>query len=212
MSSHEEPVPPPARPPAGTETQAPAASGHGDDSASAPPPSRPLRIGLLAAVALTGLVVDVVTKVLVVAELDPSEPLQVPGGFLQLRLLRNAGAAFSLATGMTWLLSVVAVIVVVAIVRMARRLRSAGWAVGLGLVLAGALGNLTDRVFRAPGPFRGHVVDFLALVHDGRSIWPVFNVADSCIVCGGILLVLLAFLGREPDGTRAAARRRGAAK
>ncbi len=208
MSSHEDPVPPPARPPAGTETRAPAAAGHGDSTGSAPAPRRPLRIGLLAAVALTGLVVDVVSKVLVVAELDPSQPVQVPGGFLQLRLLRNAGAAFSLATGMTWLLSVVAVVVVVAIVRMARRLRSAGWAVGLGLVLAGALGNLVDRVFRAPGPLRGHVVDFLALVHDGRSIWPVFNVADSCIVCGGILLVLLAFLGREPDGTRTASRRR----
>ncbi|MEO6880416.1 MAG: signal peptidase II, partial [Mycobacteriaceae bacterium] len=102
--------------------------------------------------------------------------------------------------------------VVVVIVRMARRLRSAGWAVGLGLVLAGALGNLTDRVFRDPGPLRGHVVDFLALVHDGRSIWPVFNVADSCIVCGGILLVLLAFLGREPDGTRTTSRRRSTKK
>lgn len=211
MSSHEEPVPPPARPPADTETQ-PAAAAGVESTSTAPAPRRPLRIGLLVAVALTGLALDILTKVLVVANLDPQVPVQVPGGFLQLRLLRNAGAAFSLATGMTWLLSVVAVIVVAAIIRMARRLRSAGWAIGLGLVLAGALGNLVDRVFRAPGPLRGHVVDFLALVHDGRSIWPVFNVADSCIVCGGILLVLLAFLGREPNGTRTASRRREAEK
>ncbi len=177
------------------------------DAADAPSPpeapSGPRRIGLLVAVAVLGLALDLGTKVAVVANLVPGDPVDVSGGFLQLRLLRNPGAAFSLATGMTWLLSVVALGVVVVIARMARRLRSAGWAVGLGLVLAGALGNLVDRVFRAPGVLQGHVVDFLALVHDGRSVWPVFNVADSCIVTGGVVLVLLALTGREPDGRRA---------
>ena len=171
------------------------------------PPAGRKRIRLLVVVALTVLVLDVVTKVLAVARIDPQQPVVVPGGFLELRLLRNPGAAFSLATGMTWLLTIVAVVVVVIIVRMARRLRSSGWAWGLGLVLGGAIGNLLDRLFRAPGPLQGHVVDFLALVHDGRSIWPVFNVADSCIITGGALLVLMSILGREPEGTRTVSRR-----
>ena len=114
------------------------------------------------------------------------------------------GAAFSLATGYTWLLTLIAIAVVVVIVRVARRLRSTGWAVALGLVLGGALGNLTDRIFRAPGPLRGHVVDIVSLFAPDGSVWPVFNVADSAIVCGGVLLVLLALLGRELDGTRTA--------
>jgi signal peptidase II len=74
--------------------------------------------------------------------------------------------------------------------------------VALGLVLGGALGNLTDRVFRAPGPLRGHVVDVVSLFAPDGSVWPVFNLADSCIVTGGVLLVLLALTGRELDGTR----------
>lgn len=179
-----------------------------DNAAPDPaPPAGPKRIRLLIAVALTVLGGDVATKVLAVARIDPQQPVVVPGGFLELRLLRNPGAAFSLATGMTWLLTIVAVVVVVVIVRMARRLRSSGWAWGLGLVLGGAIGNLADRLFRAPGPLQGRVVDFVALVHDGRSIWPVFNVADSCIITGGALLVLMAFLGREPDGSRTVSRR-----
>ena len=178
-----------------------------DDPTPAPaPPSGRKRIRLLVGVAVTVLALDLLTKVAVVARIDPLRPVVVPGGLLELRLLRNPGAAFSLATGMTWLLTLVAVVVVVIIVRMARRLRSAGWAWGLGLVLGGAVGNLVDRLFRAPGPLQGHVVDFVALVHDGRSIWPVFNVADSCIITGGALLVLMALLGREPDGTRTASR------
>ena len=87
-------------------------------------------------------------------------------------------------------------VVILVILRIARRLRSGPWAVGLGMVLGGAVGNLVDRVFREPGPFRGHVVDFLELPH-----WPVFNLADSAIVCGGILIVILSFRGLDPDGT-----------
>jgi signal peptidase II len=119
-----------------------------------------------------------------------------------LQLVRNPGAAFSLATGYTWLLTIVAIAVVVVIVRVARRLRSTGWAVALGLVLGGALGNLTDRLFRSPGPLQGHVVDVVSLFATDGRVWPVFNLADSCIVSGGVLLVLLALTGRELDGTR----------
>ena len=78
---------------------------------------------------------------------------------------------------------------------------SAGWAIGLGLVLAGALGNLTDRVFRAPAPLRGHVIDFISAFKPNGAAWPVFNVADSAICVGGVLIVLMALLGREYDGS-----------
>ncbi|MGZ6833932.1 MAG: signal peptidase II [Mycobacteriaceae bacterium] len=171
-----------------------------------PVTSRPRRIGWLVVIAVLVVVADLLSKLAVVANVDPEHPVRVLGGAIYLVLVRNAGAAFSLATGMTWLLTIVAVAVVIAIARMARRLRSAGWAWGLGLVLGGALGNLIDRLFRAPGVLQGHVVDFVSVASPRGEYWPVFNLADSCIVSGGILLVLLAFLGHEPDGTRAARR------
>jgi signal peptidase II len=87
--------------------------------------------------------------------------------------------------------------VIVYILRAARNLRSVGWAITLGLLLGGATGNLVDRIFRAPGSFQGHVVDWIQLPH-----WPVFNLADSSIVCAGFLVVLLALRGVRLDGTR----------
>jgi signal peptidase II len=106
---------------------------------------------------------------------------------------RNPGAAFSLAGGATVLFTIVAAGVVVVIVRTARRLGRTAWAVTLGLLLGGALGNLADRVLRDPGPLRGHVVDFVDLQWHGRSVWPVFNVADMAIVTGGLLALLLSW-------------------
>jgi signal peptidase II len=141
------------------------------------------------------LVLDQATKTAVVAHLAEGERRRLVGSILQLQLTRNAGAAFSTATGMTWVLTVVAVAVVVVVVRVASRLQSQIWAVTLGLLLGGALGNLSDRLFRAPGVARGHVVDFLELPH-----WPIFNVADSAIVTAGVLVVLLTLLGVGLDG------------
>ncbi|GAA5058948.1 signal peptidase II [Nocardia callitridis] len=140
---------------------------------------------------------DLLTKALVVAHLRPGHPVYLIGDVVRLSLIRNAGAAFSMATGMTWLLTLVALAVVIGVIRIGRTLRSLWWAIGLGLVLGGALGNLTDRLFRAPGPLQGHVVDFVAV-----GWWPVFNVADSAIVCGAIALVALTVFGFEPNGTR----------
>jgi signal peptidase II len=160
------------------------------------------RIGLLAATAASTLLLDVLSKIVVVAVLEGHPSVELLGGGLYLVVYRNAGAAFSMATGLTWLLSLIALGVVVAIIRLAPRLRSAGWGFGLGLVLGGALGNLVDRLLRAPGPLRGHVVDFLSLLAPDGSVWPVFNLADSAIVCGGAVLVLLAATGREFDGSR----------
>ncbi|SHK85226.1 signal peptidase II [Pseudonocardia thermophila] len=162
----------------------------------------PTRVVLLSVIAAVVLALDVVTKVIAVAQLEHRPPVELLGGLVYLQLIRNPGAAFSLATGYTWVLTVVAIIVVVVIVRVARRLRSVGWAVALGLVLGGALGNLGDRLFRSPGPLQGHVVDMVSVFAPDGRVWPVFNAADSAIVCGGILLVLLALTGRELDGRR----------
>jgi signal peptidase II len=142
-------------------------------------------------------VADLISKTLVVATLSHQPPVRLLGGLLTLRVLRNSGAAFSIGTSMTVVFSLIAVGVIVAILRTARRLRSIPWAITLGLLLGGAAGNLGDRIFRSPGPFRGYVVDWIQLPH-----WPVFNVADSCIVCGGVLAVLLAARGIPLDGVR----------
>jgi signal peptidase II len=155
------------------------------------------RLPLLLAVAGLVLAGDLVTKWLAVRELGDREPVDLFGGLLTLRLVRNAGAAFGVAQGLTIAFTVVAAAVVVVILRLSRRLASLPWAVALGLVLGGAVGNLVDRVFRAPGPGRGHVVDFLELPH-----WPVFNLADSAIVSAGVLMVLLSLRGTSYDGSR----------
>lgn len=155
--------------------------------------------GLLAAVAVAVLGLDLLTKYLVVEHLEHREPIRLLGGVLLLAVSRNTGAAFSFAQGATVLFTAVAVAVIVVIVRTARRLGSPAWAASLGLLLGGATGNLADRLFRSPGPGRGAVVDFI----DFR-VWPVFNVADSAIVVGGLLAVLLSMRGIELDGTRKA--------
>ena len=158
---------------------------------------RPRRIRLLLIIAASVLVADLASKTIVVATLSDRAPIRLLGGLLTLRVLRNSGAAFSIGTSMTFVFSVIAVGVIIAILRTARRLRSIPWAITLGLLLGGAAGNLGDRIFRSPGPFRGHVVDWIQLPH-----WPVFNVADSCIVCGGVLAVLLAARGVSLEGGR----------
>ena len=147
------------------------------------------------------LILDIVAKVLVVAQLPLGhDPVRILGGLIYLNQARNSGAAFSLGTGFTVILTIVALAVVVVIARTASRLRSTGWAVALGLILGGALGNLTDRLFRAPGFLRGHVVDWISLFGPYDKYWPIFNLADSAIVCGAILAGLLALLGRDLEG------------
>jgi signal peptidase II len=167
-------------------------------------PETPLpkrRVGLVAAIAAVVLALDLITKIIVTATLEGREPVPVLGGAVYLQLLRNPGAAFGMATGMTWLLALAAIVVVGALIWLARRLRSVGWAIGLALVLAGALGNLVDRIFRAPGPLQGHVVDFVSLFAPNGEVWPVFNVADSAICVGAALIVVLSLLGKDYDGS-----------
>jgi len=160
------------------------------------PPRHRRRIIVLLAVAVTVLVTDIVTKAIVVSTLSDRAPVRLLGGFLTLRVTRNPGAAFSIGPSLTVVFAVIAVGVIVFILRTSRRIQNLAWAVTLGLLLGGATGNLLDRLLRAPGPFRGYVVDWIQLPH-----WPVFNVADSCIVCGGLLAVLLAVRGVRIDTT-----------
>jgi len=152
------------------------------------------------AVAVTGVVLDVVTKIIAVDRLEPLVPVRLLGGLLTLRLIRNPGAAFSSGESFTSVFAIAAAAVLVfVVVRLAPRIGHLGWAVALGLLSAGVAGNLADRLFRAPGVLRGHVVDFLQLPH-----WPIFNVADMCITAAAGMVVVLSMLknvgidGRRP--------------
>lgn len=156
---------------------------------------------LLTALTLSVLVVDQVSKAWAVGALTPGERTPVIGSLLGLSLVYNPGAALSIATGMTWVLTVVAVVVAVVIVRASRRIGSTGWAVALGLLLGGALGNLIDRLVREPGLGRGEVVDFIAYAH-----LFVGNVADVAIVVAAVVIVLLSMRGIRIDGTLEATR------
>lgn len=163
-------------------------------------------VALLGSVALGVLIIDLVTKDLAVRHLEGRESVRILGGAVYLLLTRNSGAAFSLATDYTFVFPIVATAVAGWIGWMARRLGSAPWALSLGLVLGGTVGNLADRIFRAPGPFVGHVVDFISVFDpDGRG-FPVFNAADSALCVGVGLAVLLELTGRRRDGTRVAIR------
>ncbi|WP_033438011.1 signal peptidase II [Saccharothrix sp. NRRL B-16314] len=170
------------------------------DQPDAPLPRR--RVLLLAVIAPLVLAVDLVTKIIAVEHLEGREPVELLGGLIYLPLIRNTGAAFGLAEGWTVILALIAFGVVGFILWIARRLRSVGWAIGLGLVLGGAMGNLVDRVFRGPGPMRGGVVDFISVLDPWGNFFPVFNVADSAICVGGGVIVLMALLQRDYDGTR----------
>jgi signal peptidase II len=151
---------------------------------------------LLLLIALLVLVVDQASKTAVVRYFADHPPKRILGG-IYLEEARNSGAAFSFATGQTIIFTAIAVTVAITIARYSRRIVSLGWASCLGLVLGGALGNLGDRIFREPSVFRGHVVDWIDL-----RVWPVFNIADSAIVVGGILGVILSMRGIPFDPSK----------
>ena len=160
------------------------------------------RVLVVALVATAGVVLalDQLAKAWAVRALGDGRSIDVVGGLVQLRLFRNPGAAFSFATGSTWIFTVIATAASIAIVRASRRLGSPLWALALGLLLGGALGNLVDRLFREPGFPQGHVVDFIDLP---RLF--VFNVADASITGAAALIALLSWRGVRVDGSRAAA-------
>jgi signal peptidase II len=144
---------------------------------------------------------DQITKWLAVDRLSGKPDKELIGDLLVLHLTRNAGAAFSTGTGYTVLFSWLAIAAVLVVLWISRRVRNVGWAIAFALLLAGITGNLTDRLLRAPGVLRGHVVDFLMLPH-----WPIFNVADICINVAAALILVQAFRGIRLDGSRIARR------
>lgn len=181
------------REPSGTEPHP------GDDVPSgARPTRRPRRLwALFAVVALALYAVDLTTKELALEHLEGRGRVPLVGDVLGLRLAFNPGAAFSLGTDFTVVITVVAIVATVAVLVVSRRIGSPLWAVALGVLLAGITGNLTDRLFRDPAPFHGHVVDMIEL-----PSWPIFNVADMCINVAAVLIVVQAFRGVRVDGRR----------
>jgi signal peptidase II len=177
-----------------------AARGTSIDQTDTPGSARPVRRPLLVfgGVAVLWYVADQVTKHLVVAHLADGQPRHFIGSLLELRLLRNPGAAFSMGTGATVVLSCLAILATAVVLWFSRKLVDPIWAVAFGLLLAGIDGNLTDRLFRDPSPLRGQVVDFLELPH-----WPVFNMADVGINVGAALLLIQIVRGVQIDGRRA---------
>jgi signal peptidase II len=166
---------------------------------AAPPAGQPRgrrRIAVLFGVAVVAYLLDLISKMIVVEKLEHHPPIEIIGDWLRFEAVRNPGAAFGMGEAFTVIFTAIAATVIVVIIRLARKLYSLPWAIALGLLLGGALGNLTDRIFRSPGIFEGAVVDFIAPAH-----FAVFNLADSAIVCGGILIVILSFRGLDPDGT-----------
>jgi signal peptidase II len=154
------------------------------------------RVGVLLIVAAVVAILDQVSKVLAVEHLSGGRVIEIIGEYFQLRLIRNPGAAFGLGGEFTVILAVVMVAVIVIILRMSRRLVSLPWAIGLGALLGGAIGNLGDRLFREPGPMRGHVIDFI----DYAGFF-VGNIADIAIVGGAALIALLSIRGIAYDGS-----------
>jgi signal peptidase II len=159
--------------------------------------ARPSRYALAAF--LTGsavCVLDVASKVLAVAGLSPHRTVVLLGGLITLHLYRNPGAAFHIGPSYTAIFALIAAGVLTAILRLSTRLRSWPWAIALGLLLGGAAGNLADRLFRAPGPLRGFVIDWIKLPY----FPPTFNIADSAITVGATLIVLATLCGWRLDG------------
>lgn len=177
-------------------SQEPAAAEPG--SATPPTPSRRRLVTLLTILTVVVVAVDQISKVWAERTLAGEPPIEVIGAFLRLRLIYNPGAAFSIGTGLTWLFTLIIAVVVIVIIRTAARLGSRSWAIALGLLLGGAIGNLADRLFRQPGFPEGHVVDFID--YNG---WFVGNIADIAIVVAMGLIVILSFRGVPLGGPTA---------
>lgn len=135
---------------------------------------------------------DLATKVWAVATLENESNIQVIGTFLQFSFFRNPGAAFSIGTNVTWVFTIISIAVAIAILAISKNVVNRVWAIALGAMLGGALGNLIDRLFRSPEPFQGHVVDFILLPN-----YPMFNISDSAVVVGAITMVILSIRGVE---------------
>lgn len=179
------------------EAGTPLTSSHPAQSTPPPvPPGRQRRLTtVLLGLALVVLVIDQGTKVWALNSLTPGEKVDLIGSFISLNLIRNPGAAFSIGDGATWILTIVSLVILGWVLVAARKVGTMAWAVALGLLLGGAVGNLGDRFFREPGPGRGHVVDFIDYFG-----WFIGNVADIAIVVGAGIFMVLAYRGTPVSG------------
>ena len=140
--------------------------------------------------ALIVILLDLATKIWAVARLENQSEIKVIGEFLKFSFVRNPGAAFSFGTSVTWVFTLIAIAVSIAILLVSKSVTNRSWAIALGGLLGGALGNLIDRIFRSPEVFQGHVVDFISVPN-----YPMFNIADSAVVLSAIAMVVLSFRG-----------------
>jgi signal peptidase II len=138
-------------------------------------------------------VLDLATKLWAISTLSDRSNIKVLGDFFQLTLVRNPGAAFSIAEGATIFLTLFGLFVLAVIFYFSTKITSKGWSVVLGLAMGGILGNLVDRIFREPGVLRGHVIDWLQVPN-----FPVFNIADSAIVAAAGISMLLSLRNIPP--------------
>ena len=160
-------------------------------------PHRIRALTIMFGVAVVVLTADAISKALVLHKLPGHPPVKLLDGLITLNLTFNAGAAFGVGTSYTAVIALIVCSVIVSIIRTARRLRSLAWTIALGLLLGGAMGNLGDRLFRAPRLLRGRVVDWINLPH---FPW-TFNLADASITCAAVLIAVLALRGVRIDGT-----------
>lgn len=158
---------------------------------------RPAMLWLFSGLAVFAYAFDQLTKLWVTSTMTEGERIPVLPPLLHWYYIRNSGAAFSIGENVTWIFTIVMAGVSVAILLQLRRLGSAWWALSLGLLLGGALGNLTDRLFREPSFAMGHVVDFIQVPN-----FAIFNIADSAVVSGVVIICLLTLRGVGMDGTR----------
>ncbi|MBO1268497.1 signal peptidase II [Arthrobacter cavernae] len=158
---------------------------------------RPAMLWLFAGFAVFAYAFDQLTKLWVTSTMVEGERIPVLPPLLHWYFIRNSGAAFSIGENVTWVFTIIMAGVSVAILFQLRRLGSAWWALSLGLLLGGALGNLTDRLFREPSFAMGHVVDFIQLPN-----FAIFNIADSAVVSGVVIICLLTLRGIGLDGSR----------
>jgi signal peptidase II len=142
--------------------------------------------------ALIVILLDLATKIWAVARLENQPEIKVIGEFLKFSFVRNPGAAFSFGTSITWVFTLIAIAVSVAILLLSKTVTNRPWAIALGGLLGGAVGNLIDRIFRSPEVFQGHVVDFISVPN-----YPMFNISDSAVVISAIAMVFLSIRGVE---------------
>lgn len=154
------------------------------------------RAGLLAVLPLlVGYALDLATKLLVVHYMDEGQRIEVLPPVLSWVFIRNSGAAFSIGEDYTWVFTIIQAVAAIVVVALLFRVRSKTWAITLGFLLAGILGNLTDRLLREPGFGLGHVIDFISVTN-----FAIFNIADSLIVCSMIFIAILVLRGLRMDG------------